>query len=210
MTSNKALQEVKFVFKAAKAGHTGSLDPLATGLLPLAFGEATKTVSYIMEGSKTYEFSVCWGEERSTDDAEGEVTATSDLRPTKDEIIAVLDRFTGDIEQQIERWLVAEGLVAPAAMLKLPHHGSRTSTSEALLEAAKPSFALVSAGFQNSYGFPHPDVLKRLERTGTTLLRTDLQGLVTLRSDGRRFEVDTKGWSPPWFARRAGFETAGW
>ena len=87
------------LFNAAKVGHGGTLDPLATGLLPLAFGEATKTVSYAMDGTKRYRFTARWGEARATDDAEGEVTGTSSARPSEDEIRAVLGDFTGDIEQ---------------------------------------------------------------------------------------------------------------
>ncbi len=99
MTSTAALGAVKRLFNAAKAGHGGTLDPLATGVLPIAFGEATKTVQYVMEGEKAYRFTVRWGEERDTDDAEGEVTATSDKRPTREDIEAVLPGFVGEISQ---------------------------------------------------------------------------------------------------------------
>ena len=81
MTSTPAVGAVRRLFDAAKAGHGGTLDPLATGLLPIALGEATKTVAYVMDGRKTYRFTVRWGEARATDDAEGEVIATSDQRP---------------------------------------------------------------------------------------------------------------------------------
>ncbi len=99
MTSTAALGAVKRLFNAAKAGHGGTLDPLATGVLPIAFGEATKTVQYVMEGEKAYRFTVRWGEERDTDDAEGEVTATSEKRPTREEIEAVIPGFIGEISQ---------------------------------------------------------------------------------------------------------------
>ena len=79
MTSTQAVGAVRRVFQAAKAGHGGTLDPLATGLLPIALGEATKTVPYVMDGMKTYRFTLRFGEARATDDAEGEVIATSDL-----------------------------------------------------------------------------------------------------------------------------------
>ena len=98
-TSTQALAAVKRLFNAQKAGHAGTLDPLATGILPIAFGEATKTVSYAVDGEKSYRFTVRWGEERSTDDAEGEVTARSEKRPTQGEIEAVLPRFRGEILQ---------------------------------------------------------------------------------------------------------------
>ncbi|MBT3305048.1 MAG: tRNA pseudouridine(55) synthase TruB [Alphaproteobacteria bacterium] len=99
ISSNNVVGRVRHATNAAKVGHAGTLDPLATGILPLALGEATKTVSYAMDGSKGYRFSIRWGEARTTDDAEGTVTDTSDVRPTEDDIHAVLPRFIGDIEQ---------------------------------------------------------------------------------------------------------------
>jgi tRNA pseudouridine55 synthase len=90
---------VRRVLNAAKVGHGGTLDPLASGILPIALGEATKTVSYVMDGSKTYRWRVRWGEQRSTDDLEGAVIATSDHRPSRAEIEAMLPRFTGAISQ---------------------------------------------------------------------------------------------------------------
>lgn len=99
VTSTQAVATVRRVFDAAKAGHAGTLDPLATGVLPVALGEATKTVPYVMDATKDYAFTVRWGEATSTDDAEGEVVATSDARPDEAAIRAVLDRFVGEIEQ---------------------------------------------------------------------------------------------------------------
>jgi tRNA pseudouridine55 synthase len=99
MSSAQGVAAVRRATGAAKAGHGGTLDPLATGILPIALGEATKTVSYVMDGAKTYRFRVQWGEARSTDDGEGEVTATSPVRPTPAAITEVLPRFTGAIEQ---------------------------------------------------------------------------------------------------------------
>lgn len=99
MGSTEAVSFAKRLYKADKAGHAGTLDPLASGLLPIALGEATKTVPYVMEGTKIYRFTVAWGEERSTDDLEGEVTATSDARPDEAAIRALLPRYTGDIMQ---------------------------------------------------------------------------------------------------------------
>ena len=99
ISSSQAVGKVKWLLNAAKAGHGGTLDPLATGILPIALGEATKTVTYAMDGIKTYQFTVRWGEARATDDAEGEVIETSDVRPSKDQILAALSQFTGDIEQ---------------------------------------------------------------------------------------------------------------
>lgn len=99
MTSTQALARVRHLFNAEKAGHGGTLDPLATGLLPIALGEATKTVAYAMDGRKVYRFTVRWGEERSTDDLEGEVTASSALRPSRAAIEVVLPRFVGEIMQ---------------------------------------------------------------------------------------------------------------
>jgi tRNA pseudouridine55 synthase len=104
MTSTHAVSVVKRLFTAKRAGHAGTLDPLASGLLPIALGEATKTVPFVMDGRKTYAFTVRWGEERDTDDAEGRVVAASDARPTPDDIRALLPRFTGTIEQVPPRY----------------------------------------------------------------------------------------------------------
>src|SRR5256885_6012036 len=97
--STKAVGRVRWLFGAEKAGHGGTLDPLATGVLPIALGEATKTVPFVMDGRKEYRFSLCFGEARSTEDAEGQVIATSDARPTDEAIRAALPLFTGQIEQ---------------------------------------------------------------------------------------------------------------
>jgi tRNA pseudouridine55 synthase len=97
--STAAVGRVRWLFSAAKAGHGGTLDPLATGVLPIALGEATKTVPFVMDGRKEYKFTLRFGEARSTDDGEGEVTATSDGRPTDDAIRAALPAFTGDVQQ---------------------------------------------------------------------------------------------------------------
>ena len=99
VTSTRAVSAVKRLFQAKRAGHAGTLDPLASGVLPIALGEATKTVPFVMEGRKTYTFTIRWGEECDTDDAEGRVTATSRERPRAEDIRTVLPRFTGPIEQ---------------------------------------------------------------------------------------------------------------
>ncbi|EJF81285.1 tRNA pseudouridine(55) synthase TruB [Bartonella doshiae] len=99
MRSTEAVSQIKWLFNAQKAGHAGTLDPLASGLLPIALGEATKTVPYVMSGTKTYRFHIAWGEERSTDDLEGEITQTSSKRPTQEEILALLPQYTGVISQ---------------------------------------------------------------------------------------------------------------
>lgn len=97
--STQALAKVKQLFNAAKAGHGGTLDPLASGLLPIALGEATKTVSWAMEGRKTYRVLIKWGEARTTDDREGEVSALADHRPSHIDIDAILSRFEGEVQQ---------------------------------------------------------------------------------------------------------------
>ncbi|WJR68645.1 tRNA pseudouridine(55) synthase TruB [Neorhizobium sp. CSC1952] len=97
--STEAVSKIKWLFNAQKAGHAGTLDPLASGMLPIALGDATKTVPYVMDGRKIYEFAVTWGEERSTDDLEGEVTATSDKRPAEQAIRDLLPSYTGTITQ---------------------------------------------------------------------------------------------------------------
>ena len=100
MTSTHAVAAVKRALNAKKAGHAGTLDPLASGILPIALGEATKTVPFIMDARKEYRFTLRFGEARATEDAEGEVTMTSDVRPTDAAIEAALPAFLGEIEQR--------------------------------------------------------------------------------------------------------------
>jgi tRNA pseudouridine55 synthase len=104
MTSTRAVSQVRRLFSAKRAGHAGTLDPLASGCLPIALGEATKTVPFVMDGRKNYRFTVRWGEERDTDDAEGRVVAASDLRPDAEVIRALIPRFTGTISQVPPRY----------------------------------------------------------------------------------------------------------
>jgi tRNA pseudouridine55 synthase len=99
MTSTQAVGALKRMFKAKRAGHAGTLDPLASGALPIALGEATKTVPFVMDGEKLYRFTVQFGEERDTDDAEGCITQTSEQRPSEAAIRAELPAFIGTIEQ---------------------------------------------------------------------------------------------------------------
>ncbi|WP_210496253.1 tRNA pseudouridine(55) synthase TruB [Microvirga antarctica] len=99
MTSTHAVAVVKRGLSAKKAGHAGTLDPLASGILPIALGEATKTVPFIMDGRKSYVFTVAWGEETNTDDAEGEVVGRTDLLPEAAAIEALLPRFIGQVQQ---------------------------------------------------------------------------------------------------------------
>ena len=100
MTSTQAVGKVRWLLSAAKAGHAGTLDPLATGILPIALGEATKVVPQVQDGIKVYRFAIGWGKATSTDDTEGEVIATSDIRPDRAALEAVLPRFTGTIMQR--------------------------------------------------------------------------------------------------------------
>lgn len=97
--STEAVSKIKWLFFAQKAGHAGTLDPLASGMLPIALGDATKTVPFVMDGAKVYRFTVKWGGETTTDDTEGPVTRSSDLRPTKEQVLALLADYTGEIEQ---------------------------------------------------------------------------------------------------------------
>lgn len=99
MGSTEAVSKIKWLFQAEKAGHAGTLDPLASGMLPIALGEATKTVPYVQDGAKVYRFTVAWGEERSTDDLEGPVTKSSGQRPVEAEVLALLPKYTGVIMQ---------------------------------------------------------------------------------------------------------------
>ena len=99
LTSTEAVSRIKRMFNAAKAGHAGTLDPLANGILPIALGEATKTVPFVVDGVKGYRFTVRWGVETDTDDVEGAELETSDARPSRQQIDAALPDFTGEIEQ---------------------------------------------------------------------------------------------------------------
>ena len=99
MGSTGVVGKVRYLLNAQKAGHGGTLDPLASGVLPIALGEATKTVAYAMEGSKTYEFTARWGQSTATDDMEGEVVSESDVRPAEADIHAILNEFEGEIDQ---------------------------------------------------------------------------------------------------------------
>ena len=99
VTSTHAVSRLKRIYNGKKAGHAGTLDPLASGILPIAFGEATKTVPYVQDGEKGYRFTVLWGLETDTDDADGQVVARSELRPEPAAIAALLPLFVGTIEQ---------------------------------------------------------------------------------------------------------------
>jgi tRNA pseudouridine55 synthase len=99
MGSTEAVTKVRRLFNAQKAGHAGTLDPLATGILPIALGEATKTVPFLMEADKVYRFAIAWGTTTASFDREGEVIATSNVRPTPDQVADVLPRFVGEIDQ---------------------------------------------------------------------------------------------------------------
>jgi tRNA pseudouridine55 synthase len=98
-TSTDAVAALKRMFRAKKAGHAGTLDPLASGILPIAFGEATKTVPFVMDGEKAYRFTVRWGIETDSDDSDGSTITRSDTRPEREAILAALPAFTGTIEQ---------------------------------------------------------------------------------------------------------------
>jgi len=97
--STQCVSKIKWLYKAAKAGHAGTLDPLASGMLPIALGEATKTVPFVMDGQKTYLFTVSWGGETNTDDLEGEFTNRSDERPDIEAVTALIPDYLGEVEQ---------------------------------------------------------------------------------------------------------------
>jgi competence protein ComEC len=100
----------------------------------------------------------------------------------------------GDVERPIERHMLADGELARASVLKVAHHGSKTSSSEEFLDVVQPAFAVISVGQDNSYGHPHRDVLERLAEHQATIFRTDRDGLISIRSDGHRVQVDTNRW----------------
>jgi len=149
MTSTQAVGKVRWLFGAKKAGHAGTLDPLATGILPIALGEATKTVPVLQDGSKVYRFSILWGAETTTDDREGEIVATSEHRPSEAAVLAALPAFTGTIMQappafsaikvdgeraydlaRAGETVVLEARPVTIRALRLLRHGAETSAFE--------------------------------------------------------------------------------
>ncbi len=116
--------------------------------------------------------------------------------------------LTGDMERRVEQRLIRDGVLRRTDVLKVPHHGSRTSSTPAFLDRLRPGFAVVSAGFENPYRFPHTAVLRRLAQTHTAVFQTDRDGLVTIRTDGKRFSITTRRWPVPAsrrFARQSVF-----
>ena len=99
--------------------------------------------------------------------------------------------LTGDVERRIEDELTAAGALRHADVLKVAHHGSRTSTTQPFLDAVRPAFSIISAGFENSYGNPSRDVVQRISQSGSMTYETDQDGLVSIRTDGRRLYVET-------------------
>jgi competence protein ComEC len=99
--------------------------------------------------------------------------------------------LSGDVERGIEQEMLYTNELHPTDVLKVAHHGSRTSSTEEFLSAVHPAFAVISAGFENSYGHPHPSVIERLREHHAAILRTDLDGMITVRTDGRRINVET-------------------
>jgi competence protein ComEC len=110
--------------------------------------------------------------------------------------------LTGDMERPMESLLLSEGVDLYADVLKVGHHGSKTSTISPFLDAVAPTIAIISAGYENSFGHPHPDVIRRLEDRHTTILRTDYDGLVTVRTDGRNLMYNMMTWEDPSGARQ--------
>ena len=104
--------------------------------------------------------------------------------------------LSGDMERGIEQQMLWTDAVRPTDILKVPHHGSRTSSTEEFLSALHPAFAVISAGFENSYGHPHPAIVQRLRDHNAEILRTDLDGLITIRTNGRRITVETYSSGP--------------
>jgi competence protein ComEC len=102
--------------------------------------------------------------------------------------------LSGDVERPIERRMLADHELGPTEVLKVAHHGSKTSSTEAFLDAVQPEFAVISVGLDNSYGHPHPDVIERLREHHAAIFRTDQDGLISIRSDGRRLSLETNRW----------------
>ena len=102
LTSRQVVTKISKILKVNKIGHGGTLDPMATGILPIALGEATKLISFIQNKDKKYSFTIKWGESRDTDDIEGKILKKSDVRPSKDEINSILKKFIGKINQVVQ------------------------------------------------------------------------------------------------------------
>lgn len=134
MTSTAAVSRVRRIFGERKAGHAGTLDPLASGCLPIAFGEATKTVPFVVEGLKTYRFTVGWGIETDTDDSEGQILFTTDRVPSDAEIDAVLPRFVGVIEQVPPRYSAIK--IAGERAYDLARQGEEVDLASRMVEVA--------------------------------------------------------------------------
>jgi competence protein ComEC len=113
--------------------------------------------------------------------------------------------LTGDIERAVENEILEAGIDTSATVLKVAHHGSKTSTQEHMLEAVRPAFAVISSGANNSYGHPHPDLLERLRSRGVGILRTDELGEIAVRTDGRRLRVEAEAWREPRFGLYSAF-----
>jgi tRNA pseudouridine55 synthase len=201
MTSTHAVAVAKRLFTARRAGHAGTLDPLASGLLPLALGEATKTVPFVMDGRKRYRFTVRWGEERDTDDAEGRVIETGSARPSPEAVAAILPQFTGTIEQVPPRFsaikvdgeraydlardgeeVTLEARPVEIAALRIVRHDGPTTTFEA--ECGKGTYVrAIARDLGRLLGcFGHVAELRRT-RVGP-LLETDAIPLETLNEMG--------------------------
>ena len=99
--------------------------------------------------------------------------------------------LSGDVERPIQREMPGAGEIRSTDVLRVAHDGSRASSIEEFVDAVHPAFAVISAGFENSYGHPHPAILERLRQHHATVLRTDLDGMITIRTDGRRLSVES-------------------
>jgi tRNA pseudouridine55 synthase len=145
LTSTHAVGRVRRVFNAQKAGHAGTLDPLATGILPIALGEATKTVAFMMDADKAYRFTIAWGRTTATYDREGETVAESDVRPTTAEVEAVLQQFVGEISQ------------VPPAYSAIKVDGERSYDLARAGEAVELAARVVTVHSARVTGAPDPD-----------------------------------------------------
>ena len=163
VSSTQAVGRLKFLFNAKKAGHAGTLDPLASGVLPVAFGEATKTVPIVQDGAKAYRFRVRWGEESATDDAEGEIVARSDRRPAPAEIEALLPRFVGVVLQTPPTFSAIRIDGARAYDLAREGESFRDSTAPDQRLPAQPDFR--RAGRRSARGRVRQGRLRARDRT---------------------------------------------
>lgn len=199
----------------AHEDHIGGLPAILENFRPRELWVGAHPQQALLDRAKRLQIPVIYQHSENTFDLSGArikiLSPPPDFPPTKainNDSLAFRITFgarsfllTGDMEKPMEGRLLTENADLHSDVLKVGHHGSKTSTIQPFLDAVSPSIALISDGFENSFGHPHKDVLARLENRHAAVLRTDLDGLITIRTDGQHVSIDTFGWSKgaSWF-----------